>query len=147
MWTRRIELWNGTRSDIPALKLDSRLSAALIGRGLKLINSGAATRSRSKYLVSTSTVRRRVELTSRIRNRYNERPIDLLPPSYPGVDAESDDEKIRAAIRRAEAEAALGDRGDIVDGQSSLSVMVLGRYADWSEDDLVDPNDVASDSD
>jgi hypothetical protein len=34
------------------------------------------------------------------------------------VDAESDDEKIRAAIRRAEAEAALGDRGDVVDGMS-----------------------------
>jgi hypothetical protein len=54
-----------------------------------------------------------------IRNRHNERPIDLLPPSYPGADPESDDEKIRAAIRRAEAEAALGDRGDVVDGESS----------------------------
>ena len=97
--------------------------------------------------MSVPTPRCRVGLTSRIRNRYNERPIDLLPPSYPGVDAESDDEKIRAAIRRAEAEAALGDRGDVVDGKSSLSVMVVARYADLSEDDLVDPNDVASDSD
>jgi len=35
------------------------------------------------------------------------------------VDAESDDEKIRAAIRRSEAEAALGDRGDVVDGKPS----------------------------
>jgi hypothetical protein len=58
----------------------------------------------------------------RIRNRHNEKPIDLLPASYPGsnpasVDPESDDEKIRAAIRTAEAEAALGDAGDVVDGE------------------------------
>jgi hypothetical protein len=85
----------------------------------------------------------------RIRNRYNERPIDLLPPSYPGVDAESDDEKIRAAIRRSEAEAALGDRGDVVDGESfsCFEGEEEGIRADWIEDDLVDPNDVASDSD
>jgi hypothetical protein len=67
----------------------------------------------------------------RIRNRYNERPIDLLPPSYPGVDAESDDEKIRAAIRRSEAEAALGDRGDVVDGMS-LSRFEVEEEADLS---------------
>jgi hypothetical protein len=79
--------------------------------------SRAIARSRSKYLVSSQR-RRRVELISRIRNRHNERPIDLLPPSYPGADAESDEEKIRAAIRRSEAEAALGDRGDVVDGES-----------------------------
>jgi hypothetical protein len=85
---------------------------------------------------------------SRIRNRYNERPIDLLPPSYPGVDAESDDEKIRAAIRRSEAEAALGDRGDIVDGKPFHRCAKRGvMCADWIEDDLVDPDDVASDSD
>lgn len=82
-----------------------------------LTGSRATTRSRSKYLVSPSIARRGVKLMSRIRNRYNERPIDLLPPTYPGVDAESDDEKIRAAIRRSEAEAALGDRGDVVDGK------------------------------
>jgi hypothetical protein len=57
-------------------------------------------------------------LMIRIRNRHNERPIDLLPPSYPGADPESDDEKIRAGIRRAEAEAALGASGDVVDGES-----------------------------
>ena len=83
----------------------------------ELIISRATTRSRSKYFVSSLHPQCRVELTSRIRNRYNERPIDLLPPTYSGVDAESDDEKIRAAIRRSEAEAALGDRGDVVDGK------------------------------
>jgi hypothetical protein len=61
---------------------------------------------------------RSMMLMIRIRNRHNERPIDLLPPSYPGVDPESDDEKIRAGIRRAEAEAALGASGDVVDGES-----------------------------
>lgn len=65
-------------------------------------------------------------LISRTKNKYNERPIDLLPPSYPGADPESDDEKIRSAIRKAEAEAALGDRGDVVDGKSR-SLLWIGR--------------------
>jgi hypothetical protein len=56
-------------------------------------------------------------LTGSIRNRHNERPVDLLPPSHPSADPESDDEKIRAAIRRAEAEAAVADKGDIADGE------------------------------
>jgi hypothetical protein len=47
------------------------------------------------------------------------------------VDAESDDEKIRAAIRRSEAEAALGDRGDVVDGMS-LSRFEVEEEADLS---------------
>lgn len=56
-------------------------------------------------------------LIDSIRNRHNERPVDLLPPAHPSADPESDDEKIRAAIRRAEAEAALADKGDIADGE------------------------------
>jgi hypothetical protein len=58
-----------------------------------------------------------------MRNRHNERPIDLLPPSHPSADPESDDEKIRKAIRSAEAEAALGDRGDVVDGESGTRLV------------------------
>lgn len=48
-----------------------------------------------------------------IRNRYNEKPIDLLPPNpSPG----SDDEQVRAAIRAAEAAGAVAAKGDIADG-------------------------------
>lgn len=56
-----------------------------------------------------------------IRNRHNERPVDLLPPPRADADKESDDEKVRSAIRRAEAEASLADRGDVVDGESANS--------------------------
>ncbi|WWC69032.1 uncharacterized protein I206_102968 [Kwoniella pini CBS 10737] len=66
---------------------------------------------------------------TKIRNRYNQKPIDLLPP--PSDDPESDDEKIRAAIRRTEAEEMVADKGDVVE----------------EDDDIVDPNDIASDSD
>ncbi|WRT65313.1 uncharacterized protein IL334_002256 [Kwoniella shivajii] len=66
---------------------------------------------------------------TKMKNRYHQRPIDLLPP--PGSDPESDDEKIRAAIRRTEAEEMVADKGDVVD----------------EDDDFVDPNDIASDSD
>ncbi|WVQ83418.1 hypothetical protein IAT38_005559 [Cryptococcus sp. DSM 104549] len=67
-----------------------------------------------------------------IRNRYHQKAIDLLPPPSTTAEPESDDEKVRAAIRRAEAEAAVAASGDVVD-----------------EDDegLIDPDDVASDSD
>ncbi|WVQ94671.1 hypothetical protein IAU59_001751 [Kwoniella sp. CBS 9459] len=67
---------------------------------------------------------------TKIKNRYNQKPIDLLPPSSASADPESDDEKIRAAIRRTEAEEMVADKGDLVE-----------------EDDEVDPNDIASDSD
>lgn len=50
---------------------------------------------------------------SRIRNRYNEKPIDLTPPNPP---AGSDDEQVRAAIRAAAAEHAVAAKGDIADG-------------------------------
>lgn len=60
-----------------------------------------------------------------IRNRHNEKPIDLLPASRPGADPESDDEKVRAALRRAEAEAALGAEGDVVDGECASGVMMM----------------------
>ncbi|ORX36233.1 ankyrin repeat-containing domain protein [Kockovaella imperatae] len=67
---------------------------------------------------------------TKIRNRYNEKPVDLLPRPDSSADPNSDDEQVRAALRKAEAEAMVADRGDIV-----------------QEDDLIDPNDVASDSD
>ncbi|WWD16894.1 hypothetical protein CI109_101326 [Kwoniella shandongensis] len=67
-----------------------------------------------------------------IKNRYNQRPIDLLPPSNPSADPESDDERIRAALRRAEAEAMITASGDVVDED---------------EEAIIDPDDVASDSD
>jgi hypothetical protein len=50
----------------------------------------------------------------RIRNRHNQKPIDLLPPS---ADPESDDDKVRKALRRAEAESLVADKGDVVDGE------------------------------
>lgn len=100
----------------------------------ELIISRATTRSRSKYFVSLHPSLYPPPswllvqgLISRTKNKYNERPIDLLPPSYPGADPESDDEKIRSAIRRAEAEAALGDRGDVVDGTPFLTSPLLSR--------------------
>lgn len=100
----------------------------------ELIISRATTRSRSKYFVSPPAVPLSTPLVaasvvqvliSSTKNKYNERPIDLLPPSYPGADPESDDEKIRSAIRKAEAEAALGDRGDVVDGTPFLTSLLL----------------------
>ncbi|RXK41852.1 hypothetical protein M231_00851 [Tremella mesenterica] len=60
------------------------------------------------------------------KNRHGERPIDLLPPS---PSPESDDGKVRQAIRTAEAEALIADRGDVVD----------------DDDDIIDSDDVASD--
>ncbi|KLT38565.1 ankyrin [Cutaneotrichosporon oleaginosum] len=68
-----------------------------------------------------------------IKNRHGERPIDLLPPYREGADPNSDDEKVRAMIRRAQAEAQLGADEDIA--------------RDYDDDDMYDPNDVASDSD
>jgi hypothetical protein len=50
----------------------------------------------------------------RIRNRHNQKPIDLLPPS---ADPESDDDKVHKALRRAEAESLVADKGDVVDGE------------------------------
>lgn len=62
-----------------------------------------------------------------IKNRYNEKPVDLVPPNpAPG----SDDELVRKALRAAVAERAVASKGDIAD-----------------DDDVFDPNDVASDSD
>ncbi|WVR04157.1 hypothetical protein IAU60_001156 [Kwoniella sp. DSM 27419] len=67
---------------------------------------------------------------TKVKNRYNQRPIDLLPPSHESADLNSDDERIRAAIRRTEAEEMVAWSGDVAE-----------------EDDMVDPDDVASDSD
>jgi len=57
----------------------------------------------------------------RIRNRHNQRPIDILPPNSPSSDPGSDDEKVRAALRRAEAESLVAASGDVVDGESGCS--------------------------
>ena len=56
-------------------------------------------------------------LTLRIRNRYNEKPIDLLPRPDPSADPQSDDEQVRAALRKAEAESMVADKGDVVQGE------------------------------
>ncbi|BEI84649.1 hypothetical protein CcaverHIS002_0500500 [Cutaneotrichosporon cavernicola] len=66
-----------------------------------------------------------------IKNRHNERAVDLLPPYREGADPSSDDEKVRAMIRRAQAETQVAEAGDVVE----------------DDDDIFDPNDVASDSD
>lgn len=81
------------------------------------------------------------QLTRSIRNRYNEKPIDLLPPN---PEPESDDGKIRSAIRKAAAESAVAAKGDVVDGESCLSLRIANGADD---DDVFDPNDIASDSD
>ncbi|RSH87657.1 uncharacterized protein EHS24_000170 [Apiotrichum porosum] len=65
-----------------------------------------------------------------IKNRHNERPADALPQWHAGVDPEADDEKVRSMLRRAAAETMVASSGDVVE-----------------EDDIIDPNDVASDSD
>ncbi|OWZ63153.1 hypothetical protein AYX14_06794 [Cryptococcus neoformans] len=67
-----------------------------------------------------------------IRNRYNEKPIDILPRADPNADPTSDDEKIRFALRQAEAEASLAISDAVVDDDDEAEV---------------DPDDVASDSD
>jgi hypothetical protein len=69
----------------------------------------------------------------RIRNRHNLKPLDLLPPPHASADPELDDEKVRAALRRAEAEGLIADKGDVVDGELFCSgfpspSMVVGRY-------------------
>ncbi|KAE8539617.1 hypothetical protein D1P53_003551 [Cryptococcus gattii VGV] len=68
----------------------------------------------------------------RIRNRHNERPIDILPRADPNADPSSDNEKIRSALRQAEAEASLALSDAVVDDDDEAEV---------------DPDDVASDSD
>lgn len=68
----------------------------------------------------------------RIRNRHNERPIDILPRADPNADPSSDNEKIRSALRQAEADASLALSDAVVDDDDEAEV---------------DPDDVASDSD
>ncbi|WVN84871.1 uncharacterized protein L203_100007 [Cryptococcus depauperatus CBS 7841] len=67
-----------------------------------------------------------------IKNRHNQKPIDILPPitTAPGT-RDPDNEETRAALRKAEAEAALGVGDDLVE----------------EDDGHVDPDDIASDSD
>ncbi|GHJ90333.1 hypothetical protein NliqN6_6735 [Naganishia liquefaciens] len=73
-----------------------------------------------------------------IKNKHALRPIDTLPPPPPPArrgapvpQAEGDDtEAVRALLRRAEAEMALGGAGN-------------GDIA--SDDDLIDADDIASD--
>ncbi|KIR32522.1 hypothetical protein I352_04947 [Cryptococcus deuterogattii MMRL2647] len=67
-----------------------------------------------------------------IRNRHNERPIDILPRAEPNADPSSDNEKIRSALRQAEAEASLALSDAVVDDDDEAEV---------------DLDDVASDSD
>lgn len=59
-----------------------------------------------------------VALTCSIKNRHNERPGDLLPPWRDNADPESDDEKVRAMLRRVEAESMVASSGDVVEGES-----------------------------
>ncbi|ODN76615.1 hypothetical protein L202_05264 [Cryptococcus amylolentus CBS 6039] len=66
-----------------------------------------------------------------LRNRHNEKPADILPPASASADPESDDEKVRSMLRRAQAQASIAQSGDVVD----------------DDDGEVDPDDVASDSD
>ncbi|WOO85139.1 Ankyrin repeat-containing protein [Vanrija pseudolonga] len=66
-----------------------------------------------------------------VKNRHGQRPGDALPPWSENADPESDDEKIRSMLRRALAETMVASSGDVVD----------------EDDDIIDPNDIASDSD
>ncbi|KAL1410308.1 hypothetical protein Q8F55_004314 [Vanrija albida] len=66
-----------------------------------------------------------------VKNRHGQRPGDALPPFSENADPESDDEKIRSMLRRVLAETMVASSGDVVD----------------EDDDIIDPNDVASDSD
>lgn len=49
-----------------------------------------------------------------VKNRHNQRPADLIPQ---GAEPGSDDDLVRQALRRAEAEAMVADSGDVVNGQ------------------------------
>lgn len=87
-------------------------------------------------------------LTARIKNRHNERPADALPQWHAGVDPEADDEKVRSMLRRAAAETMVASSGDVVEGACFLNTSGSSRADVCSaEDDIIDPNDVASDSD
>lgn len=46
-----------------------------------------------------------------MRNKRNLKPIDLLPAG------DEDAEQVRQALRRAEAELAVGAAGDVVNGE------------------------------
>ncbi|WVQ74644.1 hypothetical protein IAR50_004245 [Cryptococcus sp. DSM 104548] len=67
-----------------------------------------------------------------LRNRHNEKPADILPPPSASADPESDDEKVRSMLRRAQAQASMAQSGDVVEDD---------------DEGEVDPDDVASDSD
>lgn len=127
---------------------------------------------------SESTSAREAKLTLSVKNRHNERPGDFLPPRRDNADPESDDEKVRAMLRRVEAESMVASSGDVVEGElhnpitatwskveaagvSSFDVLCVGPRRDPTlpmqglleltkfaeDDDVFDPNDVASDSD
>ena len=68
---------------------------------------------RFRYLCRTFSV----TFHLRIRNRHNQKPIDILPPPDPSS-PESDDELVRAVLRRAEAESMIAASGDVVNGES-----------------------------
>ena len=59
----------------------------------------------------------------RIKNRYNEKPVDILPRYDPSADPNSDDEQVRAALRKAEAERMIADKGDVVLGELPVSLV------------------------
>ena len=106
-----------------------------------------------------------------IKNRHAQRPIDILPPA-PDDEEEPEDEdgQVRVALRRAEGEAMVADRGDVVgasDPLLHLSSFIGVSYLSYigkdhlncassraemgaegvDDDDIIDPNDIASDSD
>lgn len=66
------------------------------------------------------------KLTCSVKNRHNERPGDLLPPWRDTADPESDDEKVRAMLRRVEAESMVASSGDVVEGESQWVPTVEG---------------------
>lgn len=66
-----------------------------------------------------------------------------MPPSREGADPESDDEKVRAMIRHAQATTMVASAGDVVVGEC----LEVGEADLADDDDLIDPNDIASDSD
>lgn len=109
--------------------------------------SGLAPRGRRRHAVSLDDGGQPApgklgRADDRIKNRHNERAVDLLPPHREGADPSSDDEKVRAMIRRAQAETQVAAAGDVVEGELSR-----GSADADDDDDVFDPNDVASDSD
>jgi hypothetical protein len=54
-----------------------------------------------------------------VKNRRNERPADALPQWHAGLNPESDDEKVRSMLRRAQASTMVASSGDVANGKFS----------------------------